>query len=76
MEDDQVAGIFAPDRTEEDPEDLEYHNLLSKSDSDSEDDSSDNTADAWAADNTADVGAADAGAADQGGTRDLLSNVF
>ena len=67
MHDDQVAGSYHPDRTEEDPEDLEYHGLLSESDSGSKDGSSDDTADAGAADNTADVRAANAGAANQGG---------
>ena len=76
MEDGQVAGIFAPERTEEDPEDLEYHGLLSSSDSGSEDGSSDNTADAGAADNAADVGATDVGTADQGGTRDPSFGCF
>src|SRR4051794_20674888 len=75
MEDGQVAGYFTPDRTEEDPEDLEYHSVLSD---DSEDESSDDSndsgttdaaAETGAADAGAEVGAADTGAADQGGTR-------
>ena len=49
MQDDQVAGSFAPDRSKEDPEDLEYYGLLS-SDSSSEDDPADEPADAGAAD--------------------------
>src|SRR4051812_29126339 len=70
MEEGQITGVFAPDRTEEDPEDLEYHDLLSGSDTSSDDGSSDDDADAEEPDNTADVGASDTGATDQGGMRD------
>ena len=69
MEDGQVAGEFAPDRAEEDPEDLEYHGIVSESKADSDDDSFDENDDDEEADKTTAVGATDTGAADQGGTR-------
>ena len=70
MEDGQVAGKFAPDRAEEDPEYLEFHGIVSESEAGSDDGSSDDTDDDEEDDETAAVGATDTGAADQGGTRD------
>src|SRR3954467_3929724 len=70
MEDGQVAGEYAPNRTEDDPEDLEYHGNFPSSESDSEDESSDESTDADEPAADADTRAADPGAAAQGGTRD------
>ena len=70
MEDGQVAGEFAEDRAEEDPEDLEYHGVISEFEAGSDDCSSDETEDdEEEADEAAAVGAPDVGAAVQGGTR-------
>src|SRR3954465_4405227 len=63
MEDGQVAGVFAPDRTEEDPEDLEYHGVVSESEPGSEDGSSDDTDDNKEVITDAATGASDTGAA-------------
>src|SRR4051812_36355783 len=75
MEDGQVTGEFAEDRAEEDPEDLEYHGILSESETGSDNNSSDETVqddnddEEDEADEAAPVGAPEAGATVQGGTR-------
>ena len=70
MKDGQVTGEFAEDLTDEDPEDLEYHGVVSESEAGSDDGSSDDTDDDEEAADTTAVGAADTGATDQGGMRD------
>src|SRR4051812_34022052 len=41
MEDGQEAGVFAPDRTEEDPTDLEYNGEIPSADSSGDDEDED-----------------------------------
>src|SRR3954463_868269 len=75
MEDGQVAGVYAPDRTEDDPTDVEYTGNFASSDSADEEESSgestesDNPADD-ASTEAADTRDADTGIAARGGTHD------
>src|SRR4051812_32655651 len=73
MEDGQVASEYAPNRSEDDPEDLEYHGDFPSSESKTEDESSDESTDAEEPAADADTKDADPGAAAQGGTRDPLT---
>src|SRR3954463_6239211 len=75
MEDGQVAGVYAPDRTEDDPTDVEYTGNFASSDSADEEESSgestesDNPADD-ASTEAADTRDADTSDAARGGTHD------
>src|SRR3954464_2898111 len=70
MEDGQVAGQYAPDRSDEDPADVEYHGDFPSSESDDEDESSGESTDSEEPAADADTRDANPDAAAQGGTRD------
>src|SRR3954462_7361000 len=76
MEDGQVAGEYAPNRTEDDPEDVEYHGDFPSSKSDSEDESSDESTDADEPAADANTRASDPGVTAQGGTQDSSFEKF
>src|SRR3954466_1858407 len=75
MEDGQVADVYAPDRAEEDPADVEHNGDFPSSEPAAEEESSDESTDSEDHANDADTEAADIRGADtdaaaQGGTPD------
>src|SRR3954469_7243975 len=70
MEDDQVAGTYAPDREEDDPADVEYDGEVPPSDSTDDGESSGESSEPEDSADDADAEAADTRTAAQGGTPD------